>query len=43
MGLYDLGSCAGLFGFERATTVDLQERGSSETRREEQAVVFALW
>ena len=39
MGMYDLGSCAGFFGFweghEGSTAPCLRELGSSETRREE--------
>ena len=51
MGLYELGSCAGLFGFgRRATTVARRQVfGSLDLRKHDvknehsQAVVFALW
>ena len=50
MGMYDLGSCAGLFGYVRATTVArCQVVGSLDLRKHDtknehsQAVVFALW
>ena len=50
MGLCDLGSCAGLFGFGRATTVARRQVfGSFDLRKHDvknehsQAVVFALW
>ena len=50
MGLYDLGSCAGLFGFGRPTTVARRQVfGSLDLRKHDvknehsQAVVFALW
>ena len=50
MGLYDLGSCAGLFGFGSATTVARRQVfGSLDLRKHDvrnehsQAVVFALW
>ena len=50
MGLYDLGSCVGLFGFGRATTVARRQVfGSFDHRKHDvknehsQAVVFALW
>ena len=40
MGLYDLGSCACLFGFGRATTVAWKQDVKNE---HSQAVVVALW
>ena len=50
MGLYDLGSCAGLFGFGRATAVARRQVfGNFDLRKHDvknehsQAVVFALW
>ena len=50
MGLYGLGSCAGLFGFWSATTVERRQVfGSLDLRKHDvknehsQAVVFALW
>ena len=50
MGLYDFGSCAGLFGFRRPTTVARRQVfGSLHLRKHDvkneyiQAVVFALW
>ena len=50
MGMYDLESCAGLFGFGRATTVARHHVfGSLDLRKHDvknehsQAVVFALW
>ena len=50
MGLYDLGYCAGLFGFGRATTVARRQvfgilhlRKHDVKNEHSQAVVFALW
>ena len=50
MGLSDLGSCAGLFGFGSATAVARRQVfGSFDLRKHDaknehsQAVVFALW
>ena len=50
IGLYELGSCAGLFGFGSVTTVARRQVfGSLDLRKHDvrnehsQAVVFALW